>query len=321
MLVSVVIPVKNGGDTIKSCLEALYAQSVADKMEVIVIDSGSTDGTLDIIRQFPVRLVNIESRSFNHGLTRNEGAKLAKGEFVYFTVQDAVLADTEVLERMLRHFQDESVAGVCGNQGIPHDKEKNPVIWYKPIDAPTVSKIYFPDADAFYALSPVDMSIACAWDDVNAMYRHSILEKIPFVETDFAEDHYWAKQALVAGYAIIRDSGAVTWHYHHQYFKYTFKLHYTIHYHFYKLFALKPDYPAVLRPMAIAGRRLLTEKSVGYRQKAYWMAHNFLALAGKWYSVFVFRRQLAKKDEKVLNDSYRRYCGTVPQGRLKSATS
>jgi cellulose synthase/poly-beta-1,6-N-acetylglucosamine synthase-like glycosyltransferase len=57
--VSVVIPVKNGAATIKACLEALLAQTIAKSIEIIAIDSGSTDGTTDIIRQYPVELVHI----------------------------------------------------------------------------------------------------------------------------------------------------------------------------------------------------------------------------------------------------------------------
>ena len=49
VLVSVVIPVKNGIDTLPSCLDGLFRQTVKDQMEVIVIDSGSTDGTLELL--------------------------------------------------------------------------------------------------------------------------------------------------------------------------------------------------------------------------------------------------------------------------------
>jgi rhamnosyltransferase len=319
MLVSAVIPVKNGVATIKACLEALLGQSVSANMEIIILDSGSTDGTLDIVRQFPVTVIDINPAAFNHGLTRNEGFKQANGEFVYFTVQDAVLADSTALERMLSHFTDANVAGVCGNQGTPHDKDKNPITWYRPVDAPTITKIHFPVLAEFNRLSPEEMCQACAWDDVNAMYRHSMLEKIPFVRTDFAEDYFWTKQALQAGFTIIRDSGVVTWHYHHQYFKYAFRLHFIIHFHFYKFFNLIPGYPPVFSTITVTAWRLLKEKSLGPVRKGYWFFHNVSWLAGKWYAAFIFRRLLKKKDEEKLSAAYGFYCGKIPQGRLKQA--
>ncbi len=316
-LISVVIPVKNGALTIRPCLDALFAQSVAGNMELIVLDSGSTDGTTEIVRQYPVQLIPIDPASFNHGLTRNEGAKLTKGSLIYYTVQDAVLADTRALEKMAEHFADPAVAGVCGNQGVPHDPDKNPVVWYKPISNPTVERIHFPDAGEFERLSPHEKRYACAWDNVNAMYRHEILDRIPFRETDFAEDYAWARQALEAGQTIIRDSGIVTWHYHHQDFDYTFKVNFTVHYHFYKLFRLWPVYPAFFPTMAITAGRLLKEPSIGIFQKGYWFFHNLSSFAGKWYSVFVFRKWLKTGNELKLQAAYERYCGKVPQGRLK----
>ncbi len=81
-LISIVIPVKDGISTIKQCLDAIFAQTLIDQTEVIIIDSGSTDGTLDIINLYPVRLYQIPPGTFNHGATRNYGVSLTKGEFV-----------------------------------------------------------------------------------------------------------------------------------------------------------------------------------------------------------------------------------------------
>ena len=70
-LISIIIPVKNGSDTIVSCLDAIFKQTLISKTEVIIIDSGSTDGTLDILKEYDVHIENIDSKDFNHGDTRN----------------------------------------------------------------------------------------------------------------------------------------------------------------------------------------------------------------------------------------------------------
>ncbi|HLZ88539.1 MAG TPA: glycosyltransferase, partial [Puia sp.] len=145
--ISVIIPVKNGATTIGQCLEALFGQSVRQRMEVILIDSGSTDGTLEIAAGFPVKIVRIEPAGFDHGLTRNLAVGHATGDLVYLTVQDARLADARALERMAAWFRDPAVMAVCGIQGVPHEKDTNPVYWYRPVSAPTVDRLQFPGPD------------------------------------------------------------------------------------------------------------------------------------------------------------------------------
>ncbi len=78
-------------------------------MEVIVIDSGSTDGTLDLLKNYDIARPSPESKEFNHGETRNLGMQLSKGRFVVMTVQDATPADEFWLELMHAHFDDPDI--------------------------------------------------------------------------------------------------------------------------------------------------------------------------------------------------------------------
>src|SRR5260370_10015594 len=87
-LTSVVIPVKNGCGTIGACLEGILAQNLRDHLEIIVIDSGSTDGTLELLARYPVQVHQISPEEFNHGETRNLGARLAQAQFVAMVAQD-----------------------------------------------------------------------------------------------------------------------------------------------------------------------------------------------------------------------------------------
>lgn len=67
MDVSIVIPTKNGGDRLKEVLEAVFSQKTEYKYEVICVDSGSTDNTLNIIKNFPCILYEIKPDEFGHG--------------------------------------------------------------------------------------------------------------------------------------------------------------------------------------------------------------------------------------------------------------
>jgi rhamnosyltransferase len=317
VLISVVIPVKNGAVTIGECLESLLNQTMAARMEIIVIDSGSTDGTLEVLKKYPVRLLEIDPGAFNHGLTRNYGISHANGSFAYLTVQDSRQRDHSNLEGMFAHFNDAAVAGVCGTQGTPDLPAFNPVQWYNPVEAPTVQRIQFPGKRSFDSMTPEQQAAACAWDNVNAMYRKSVLEKYPFPKAEYGEDMAWAKTVLSDGSALVRDSGAVVYHYHYRTFSYSFKVDFTYHYFTYQLFHARPSYPPVVTNIAKAAYRLHRNHRVKSSHKIQWFLHNIGAEAAAWYAVFVFRRALRKKSGSKLTEIYQYYCRTVPQGRLK----
>src|SRR6185295_297382 len=109
--VSVVIPAKNGRPTIGPCLDAVLAQEYAGRVDVLVIDSGSTDGTLDDVCARPsVALRRIHPLAFDHGDTRNLGAGLTTGEAIVFLVQDAEPVGRRWLANLVRNLDDPQVA-------------------------------------------------------------------------------------------------------------------------------------------------------------------------------------------------------------------
>ena len=87
---SILVLTKNGMPDVARCLKAVYSQRTTNAKEVIVVDSGSTDETLEIARGFQVRLEQIPPASFHHARTRNFAAGLARGEILVFLSQDAI---------------------------------------------------------------------------------------------------------------------------------------------------------------------------------------------------------------------------------------
>lgn len=100
--VSVVIPVKNGAEYIDEVLQSVFSQTCNFDYEVIVIDSGSTDRSLEILKEYDVKLIQIKPEKFNHGLTRNFGVENSQGKFIAFLTQDA----TPVNDRWLQNIVD-----------------------------------------------------------------------------------------------------------------------------------------------------------------------------------------------------------------------
>ncbi|MGH9483639.1 MAG: glycosyltransferase family 2 protein, partial [Terriglobales bacterium] len=117
--VSVLIPVKNQQARIRSCLDAVYAQQ-GPKFEVIVVDSGSTDGTLEILGGYPLRLVQIPPQDFHHARTRNRLAALAQSDLLVYLGGDAVPQSSQWLAALLAPLSDPSVDAVYGRQ-IPRE--------------------------------------------------------------------------------------------------------------------------------------------------------------------------------------------------------
>ena len=111
--VSVVIPVYNGERTIRQCLDALLQVSYPqDRLEIIVVDNNSTDGTPDIVAEYPVTLIYERNKQTSYA-ARNAGIQRAAGDIVAFTDADCV-ADPGWLEALVQPFTNRSVAGVLG---------------------------------------------------------------------------------------------------------------------------------------------------------------------------------------------------------------
>lgn len=84
--ISIILPCYNVAAYIDRCLESIYRQDF-NNYEIICINDGSTDNTLDIINKWGGGFTNIKIKTFpNQGLSqaRNEGLKLASGEYIYF---------------------------------------------------------------------------------------------------------------------------------------------------------------------------------------------------------------------------------------------
>ena len=321
LLISIVIPVKNGDYWLEDLLGNLERQTLFHRSEIIVIDSGSTDRSLEIVRRHPARLVTIPPEEFNHGATRNFGVQLARGRYVVMTVQDAIPVDDGWLQTLLDGFGQDGaagfdggqVAGVCGQQIVPHDPDKNPVEWFRPVSAPEKRTYHFPDKASFARLNPLEKRRICGWDNVNAMYDRDILLRMPFRPLAFAEDGMWAKDALEAGYAIVYQPAARVNHYHYEPPDYAFRRHFTVSYHFYRIFALKPSAAgSTVRPLLSNARLLWRERRLGWKDKWKWLLYNYRWRKAVRRSVRVFNAAL-RNGEDSLDAMHGRICGAPPQ--------
>ena len=114
--VSIILRSFNEAWALRKTLPALAAQSYKN-WELIVIDSGSTDGSVELLRQFqPRHLVQIPHREYNPSRVMNQGMKLASSNFGIFLNADATPQGTDWLGPLVTELMDPQVAAVFGRQ-------------------------------------------------------------------------------------------------------------------------------------------------------------------------------------------------------------
>ncbi len=111
--VSIIIPVLNSARTIGDCLEGVLKQDYPhERFEIIVVDNGSTDGSVPLIKKYPVALLD-ELRAHNSYMARNKGIRNSSGDILIFLDADCIPRN-DWLVNMLRPFADEAVGCVAG---------------------------------------------------------------------------------------------------------------------------------------------------------------------------------------------------------------
>lgn len=199
-MISIVIRAYNEERYLKRLLEGISQQTVKD-VEIILVDSGSTDGTIAIAESFGAKIVHIPSAEFTFGRSLNFGVREATREFIVIASAHVYPVYPDWLETMLRPFQDESVALAygkqCGYEGSKYSEHQIFQQWY-------------PDA------SSMDQATAFC-NNANAAIRKSLWEQHPYDETlTGLEDLEWAKWAKGRGYKIAYVAEAEIVHIHNE---------------------------------------------------------------------------------------------------------
>ena len=208
-------------------------------MQVVVVDSGSTDGSLELSQQASFTVLHTKAQDFNHGATRQwaldqgflnlqpnppNGTTLSATtstspsalaiastppDFIVFLTQDAILASPKALEELLQAFQDPQVAAAYGRQ-LPYPEAH----W---LEAHTRSFNY-PDASRTVQLQDkASMGIkACFLSNSFAAYRlQALMDQGGFPgHLPLGEDTYTAAKLLLSGQSLRYQATAEVYHSH-----------------------------------------------------------------------------------------------------------
>ena len=215
--VSVVIPTFNAGPGFEELLRKLETQEGDFELEVVVVDSGSTDGTAELAERYGASVHSIPKAEFNHGAARDLGISLSGGEYVALTVQDAVPLDGRWLATMVENLSgDDRVAAVYGRH-VPRPDAS--VLTRALVGNLAVSGLErreqgIRDPESYRALPPAKRRRVASFDNVSSCLRRAVWEEFPFGRADFAEDLRWGKKVVEAGYRIVYEPRSVVVHSH-----------------------------------------------------------------------------------------------------------
>jgi rhamnosyltransferase len=200
-LVSVIIRSYNEEKYLSQCLEAIEGQQTKHSVEIILVDSGSTDDTLNIAAKFEISIIHIEKDNFTFGRSLNYGCAIAKGELLIFISAHCIPIGDQWINELIKPFNNELVAMTYGKQeGIESSKFSEKMLLNK----------YFPDFDKnsqndFFS------------NNANSCVRKTLWEEYNFNESlTGLEDMDWSKNFFLKGMKIIYVASSSVYHIHEE---------------------------------------------------------------------------------------------------------
>jgi glycosyltransferase involved in cell wall biosynthesis len=221
--VTVFIPTYNAGSGFREVLEAVTRQNCDFDYDVLIIDSGSVDGTVDTARAFEARGVRSETipkAEFQHGRTRNSGIERSEADYVAIITQDARPKNERWLQALIGGFgRGPKVAGVIGrHEAYP---EHDPFI-RRDLQEMFNSFALLPDVidrdrglpSHLYPGGRSWRMLMHFYSDNNSAVARWAWRVLPYPEIDWGEDQVWADQALRLGLQKAYVDDAVVYHSH-----------------------------------------------------------------------------------------------------------
>ncbi len=206
--VSIIIPTYNGEIYLEKVLLSVRRQTFKN-FELIIIDSSSTDRTIEIANKYADRIILIPKEEFDHGGTRTKAGKLSNGSILVYLTQDCVMEDETTLEKLLNVFEDSKIGAAYGRQ-IPYE--------YTNIFGKHLREFNYPEKSNIRCKSDiVNYGIKTAFlSNSFCAYRRSALDNVGWFKDGLiiAEDMYVGAKLILDGYCIAYVADALVYHSH-----------------------------------------------------------------------------------------------------------
>jgi rhamnosyltransferase len=272
---SIIIPFKDEYSMLLDLLNSINNQKTLYSFEIIILDSSNLDCyKKDFIYIKNIQWVKIDPLSFNHGYSRNLGVRFSKGEYIIFTVQDAIPTDSNWIEVSMNGIIKNNLDACCGRQIVLHKKSNNPVEWSRPFDEPCLSIVNI-TPERFIELPAQKKRELTGWDNVNSIYRKSVLIQLPFKKIAFGEDAQWAFDALCYGYKIGYNGHSIVEHYHFYDLDFAIKRNFAHFFVMKKVYNLDPIKPRISLKQILNLLKLLLISRLAPLKILFWSKYNF----------------------------------------------
>ncbi|UYV54090.1 glycosyltransferase family 2 protein [Priestia megaterium] len=213
MNVSIVIPTYNPGKEFKVLIRNLLEnlRHLQEETEIIIIDSCSSDGSLDFIENEKIKIIKIKKSEFNHGGTRNLGANIAKGEILVFVTQDALPTSNYAIKKLIEPLLKNDLIGMTYGRQLPHPNADYFGSFARKFNYPTESSIKTKSDKHKLGIKTVFVSNSFA-----AYKKEILMSKIGGFPKDtiLSEDTYVAAKMVKNGYSIAYTGEAEVYHSH-----------------------------------------------------------------------------------------------------------
>lgn len=196
---SIILRSFNEGWALRETLPAIAAQTLKN-WELIVIDSGSTDGSQELIRAFaPACFIQIQPREYNPSRVMNQGMRLARSQFGIFLNADATPQNSDWLRPLVEALQDPATAAVFGRQ----------------VPRPDCQAVFACDYDRCFGPGRESASWDHFFSMVSSGLRKDIWARRGFLEKlQYAEDDEYTRWARAQGYKVVYRPESVVIHSH-----------------------------------------------------------------------------------------------------------
>jgi O-antigen biosynthesis protein len=195
--VSIIVPTKNAGPEIRLLIRKLRAQEGILEPEIILVDSGSTDRTLEIATWEGVQIVHLAPERFTHSYARNLGAERAKGEYLLFMVQDALPLTSHWIWELVMALETDNLVGVsCAEYPRSDSDLFYQFLIHNQNEVPGLNRDRVMAWDESCS-SYLGLRANAQLSDIAALLRRNVFERYRY-QTDYAED-------LDLGIRLIRD--------------------------------------------------------------------------------------------------------------------
>jgi len=217
--VTIVIPTCQGGHLLGEAVRSVLSQNIDEPFEIIVIDSSSTDGSIDRLPQASnLSIIKIDKKDFQHGKTRNLGVALSKSPFVAFITQDAIPANNSWLSSLVEPLKsNQEVQAVFGSHRAhpshPHYIDEWMISHFRNFERREIQRKSDNLRD-YYSETPALRQFLHYYSDNNSCLRKDYWLSNPIPDVFYGEDQLWADWVIQTDKAKAFAADAIVLHSH-----------------------------------------------------------------------------------------------------------